>query len=330
MAVFTDLPSEMRNSIYDMLLIGPAPSLGVLGTSRLIHGEAASYYYQNNAFEVSLMSQSETLLPPIPDRYLKYLRRLTINVCLTSSRVHDSARRIEALANTGATLASLTINLISRTSRVLSNRVDDNVLSEDHPIALALHHLLSSSVAQSMRVNLEGVWFAPGLATKLLNEFEGTLEVLTTLSSLERALVGQKTQTHLRALDIDTEAATDRLPSPPASPSPSDLSTALSELDQFSPMEFFDEYTEEVEVDAEADLLIDEPMFDAHDNEEGHEEELTEEDDVADEEMEDIDNFEAILGGLGEIAQQRANEADISYMTNFAPEMLGRWIEGTG
>jgi hypothetical protein len=56
------------------------------------------------------------------------------------------------------------------------------------------------------------------------------------------------------------------------------------------------------------------------------EEELTEEDDINDDDMEDIDSLDAIFANLQDVAHWRANEADVYYATNFAPEMLGRWI----
>lgn len=212
----------------------------------------------------------------------------------------------------------------------MSTTIDDCVLYVTHPLTLALQHFLSSGV-KSARVNLKGVWFAPGLAPKLLREFEGSLEVITCDSSTERALAGQMTQDHLRDLGLDLKDVEDAeylhssdyhgdFPSLPSS-----LSSALSELDTFSPMDHLDEYPEDLQDTTkaeESDSLFDEPMFDMDDVDEGSEEELTEDDDVDDEEMEDINDFETIINNLQEVTHRRVIEKDVCYMTNFAPNML--------
>ncbi|KAJ8111268.1 hypothetical protein OPT61_g6093 [Boeremia exigua] len=338
MATFADLPPELRNSIYEMLLDGSAPNLSVLVTSPLLHEEAASYYYQNSALTIDLPYieiVGETILPSIPDQYLRYIKHLSINMCLSTSMVlqADCARRIKALPDACPTLTNLTINLTSNTSRLLSARIDDSVLAESHSLTLALRHLLSSSAIQSVHLNWDGVWFAPHLATQLTSEFQGRLEILSSASSPERELLGQTTQTHLRGLGADAEEVTDLQLNPSTAPStPASLSSALSELDHFSPIDFLDEDVEDVPRGTKGEKensLSNESESDMQYGEDGIEEELTEEDDVEDEDMEDIDDFEAIMGNFGVVAQRAACEADVCYMTNFAPEMLGGWVEGS-
>ncbi len=337
MAAFIDLPPEMRNSIYGLLLTGSTPDLNVLATSRLLHEEASSYYYQNNVFAIDLPCverMSDRLLPTIPNPSLRYLRYLTINLCLSTSMALqiDSARYIDALADSCPTLISVTINLTSNLSRLLSARVDDMVLSKSHPLTVAIQHLLSSTTIQSVRIDLGGVWFAPHLATRLTSQFEGRLEIHTSKSSPERALLDYTTHTHLHDFGLDTKEAEIVYSLPFAAPStPASLSSALSELDHFSLTEFLDkEFKDEPwEVKSEkVDSVFNDPDFDMQDELDGIEEELTEEDDVADEEMENIDDLSAILENLGDAMQRAASEADVCYMTNFAPEMLGRQIEG--
>lgn len=335
MTTLLGLPPETRNSIYELLLTSSSSDLNVLTASRLLHEEAASYFYQNNAFTVDLpdvATSCATILPPIPDKYLKYSRVLTVKVKLgyvSPADIHKQAQRLTTAAN-HVNLATLTLNLTSNASRVVSTAIDDCVLHATHPLTLALQHFLSSGV-KSVRVNLKGVWFALGLATKLLSEFEGSLEVITCNSSTERALTGQMTRDHLRDLGLDLKDVEDaeylhssdydgNFPSLPSS-----LSSALSELDTFSPMDHLDGNPEDLQDTTkaeESDSLFDDPMFDMDDVDAGSEEELTEDDDADDEEMEDINDFEAIIDNLQEVTCRKVIKKDICYMTNFAPNML--------
>jgi hypothetical protein len=340
MASLMDLPAEVRNSIYNELFSNLVTDVdfSLLTASKLINEEAASYFYQHNAFTVSLPIRTCAckILSPIPNRYLKHIRRFTIDVCLITSRtmVDDCARRIAALADSGATFSTLTLSFRSTTSRMLSNRVDDPVLHAEHPITLALRHILSSNIARSVRIVLDDVWFAPGVASQLAYDSQGSLEVVTSASSTERPLLGQTTQDHLRNLGLEVQDVHDAeylLPSlsdGSLSSMPSPLSSALSEVDAFSPTEFMDEARDEgaenvhdPSKNQNADSLFDEPLFDTD------EDELNEEDDVGDEDMEDIDDIDAILGNMEETMHYCANEADVCYMTNFAPDLLRRWLE---
>ncbi|KAJ4371914.1 hypothetical protein N0V86_008468 [Didymella sp. IMI 355093] len=113
---------------------------------------------------------------------------------------------------------------------------------------------------------------------------------------------------------------------------PSSLSSgfAFSELDTFSPTEYRDTYHENLQYSANEEhpeAFSDDPMFDMDVLYEGSEEELTEDDDVDEEEMEDIDDIEGIVDNLVQVCQQRATDEDVCYMTNFAPNMLRAWSE---
>lgn len=337
MASFMDLPPEMRNSIYERIITSPTSRLALMSASRELHEEVSSYFYQQNVFTIDLPGESNgsTILPPVPDRYLKYLRHLTVNICVTTSDVTRSAERLATLAGRDVALSVLTLNLSSTTSRLLSTRTDDPVLEESHGLTRALEQLLLSSAVTLFRVNLDAVWFAPGLATRLLGAFKGKLEIVTAEKGVERKLLGQTMQTHLRDLGLGEEfdegagspsSTVDTAPSTPDS-----LRSALSELDQFSPVEFFDGDENDVnggerqEKESSGIVLGDVDMLCAADRRE-MEEELTEEDDINDDDMEDIDSLDAIFANLQDVAHWRANEADVYYATNFAPEMLGRWI----
>lgn len=336
---FLDLPSEIRNSVYDRLLTGSTPTLGLLATSKQLHEEAASYFYQHNVFTIDLTAEDTTCvrrLSLVPDRYAKYLRHLTVNICVTGFKAAQFTERLTTLAWQDTTLSILSLNLSSTTSRLLSLRTDDSVLCEEHPLTLALQHILSSGAVQLVRVNLDAVWFAPGLATKLLSEFKGKLEVTTAAGGLERGLLGQARQIYAQDLglnDEDVESLRALPSSPDTAPStPESLRSALLELDQFSPTEFFDEFEKECGGEKKehevASVFVSQEleMQDVNDQRE-EEEELIEEDDIGDEDMEDIDSLEAILSHSQDVSYWRANEADVYYATNFAPEMLGRWME---
>ncbi|KAG9199012.1 hypothetical protein G6514_009113 [Epicoccum nigrum] len=331
MASFMDLPPEMRNCIYNQIITSPTSRLALSSASKEIHEEVSSYFYQHNVFTIDLPGETNgtTILPRVPDRYLKHLRHLTVNICVTAFNSTHSAERLATLAGQDMALSVLTLNLSSITSRLLSTRTDDPVLDESHTLTRALQQLLLSSVVSRLRVNLDAVWFAPGLATKLLGAFEGELEIVTVEKGVERNLLGQTMQSHLLDLGLEGEfdegassssSTVDTAPSTPES-----LRSALSELDRFSPMHFLDEDENDVyEVGLQEKETIGVVLEDVDRSE--MEEELTEEDDINDEEMEDIDGLDAIFTNLQDVAHWRANEADVYYATNFAPEMLGRWI----
>ncbi|KAF1925115.1 uncharacterized protein M421DRAFT_94936 [Didymella exigua CBS 183.55] len=335
MASFFDFPPETRNSIYGLLLTNSTPCLDMLTASRLLHEEAAPYFYYNNDLAIDLTDASSpgaSILPPIPDKCLSYSRVLTINLKLGYIRPCMQAQCLTGLASHCASLTILTLNFTSTASKIVSSTTDECVLDASHPFTLALQHILSSRA--SVRVNLNGVWFAPSLVDKLRSE--GSLEVVTCESSTERAMHGQKTRDHMRDLGLDMQDLEDAGNLQPSayddifSSMPSSLSSALSDLDSFSPTNYLGKDLEDVkdyEEGRESVAFTDEPMFDMVRLGEGSEEVLTKDEDFDDEEMEDIYDIEAIVDKLQKIAYQRLHEMDVSYMTNFAPNMLRKWTE---
>ncbi|KAF9697975.1 hypothetical protein EKO04_004363 [Ascochyta lentis] len=350
---FTDLPAEMRNMVYHGLLPG-SKSLALLRTSKLIHQEAAPYFYQHNLFTISLPathSEGATILPPIANRYLKYLRQLTI--CMTvgrpgSANTQETARSIAALTGIGANLDILNFRFSSKISTLLQSRVDDSVLHNEHPITYALRTLLTFDVAKQVRVELDNVWFATDVIRDLRSEFGERLGVLNTIKgeNIERPLTSRYSTTHLHALGVEEQDAEYlQIECLPSGSTSSSLDSALSELDTFSPMDFLDEEREEIYDLVETEKAgsgfrqlvfgINENEFqleDAKDTRYIHasaldNEELNESDDVDDEEMEGIDDIDAIVGNLEELEMWRVNGKDVCYLTNFAPEVLGRRLE---
>ncbi|KAF3039067.1 hypothetical protein E8E11_002600 [Didymella keratinophila] len=337
MASLFDLPPETRNNIYGWLLTDSSTNLTTLTASRLLHEEAASYFYQNTDVDISLMdvaTSHATILPPFPERYLKYPRVLTVDVRLGhgSVRIREQAKRLTAMADYCTSLTSLTLSFASTASTVVSSTLDEYVLHASHPLTLALRHLLSSGPTRSVRVNLERVWFAPGILDQLMSK--RNLKVSTTESSIERPMYGQENEDHLHELGLGSQEIedTEDLHSEDfdgAFPSmPSSLNTALSELDYFSPTQHLDNIPDFAD-DEHSKPSSDEMMFDVDVLDEGSEEELTEDDDIDDdeemEEIEEIDDIENIVDNLVQVHQQRLTDEDICYMTNFAPNMLRVW-----
>ncbi|KAL1641871.1 hypothetical protein SLS61_009935 [Didymella pomorum] len=334
MTSFFDLPPETRNNIYGSLLNDSSPNLTTPIAFRLLHEEAASYFYENSIININFMDAATsyaTILPPFPDRYLKYSRVLTADIKLGYStwRVREQAQCLTTMAYHCARLTFLILNFVSTASTVVSSTLDEYVLHASHPLTLALQQLLSCGNIRSMRINLERVWFAPGILDQLMSK--GDLKVSTTESTVERPMYGQETQDHLWELGLGSQENEDAEDAQPEdydgafSSRPSSLNTALSELDYFSPSEDLDDLTS-YENDAHSKPSSNEMMFDMDDLDEGSEEELTENDDIGDDEKtEEIDDIESIVDNLVQVHQQRLTDEDICYMTNFAPEMLRVW-----
>lgn len=339
MQSFTALPPELRNTLYTALLTGPTPSLGLLRVSRQLHEECTPFYVQHNAFTLSFPREKPPhthTLPPVPERYVKYLRDLTLNIRLSTaaSAQAECARQLDGLVALGVRLTRLTVNVETTLSPFLAPLVDDTVLTASSPLTHALKRLCASAGCATVR--LKGVWFAPGVAGGLETRGRGGVEVVSSSAAasgdgygaagVERGLLGRGMGAHMRALGLDGEEEGE---------GEEGLRGALEELEMFSPAEFFygedsaDEYAEK-KIEGGDSVLDEEIFFDAQigdEADEGSEEELTEDDDLGDEEMIDVDDFAAILGNLGEVAQYTAVERDVCYLTNFAPGLLGRWSE---
>jgi hypothetical protein len=360
MTQFDNLPAEVRNIVYNQLLRDCHPqqthdALPLFTVSSQIHQESVSYFYKNNAIVITAASPTNdraTILPPIADKYLRFLSRLTVYATIAganSERERRIAGTIASLTTIGAKFEDLYICIDSSLSRLANSRVDDSVLHANHPITLALRQLLNSKVASTIRIELHGVWFAPSIAQDLHAHYGTQLQFVAgkkhimNPSILERSLTGFFASSHLTTLGVDDEVMATAYSSDastahtPAS-LPSSICSALGDLDMFSVTSF----------DLNSDTTADneEPMDDANedsffagidieeweastqaaDQEEQrrHDDmELSEEEDE-EEEIEDVseEDIDAIMGNMEDTAHHIANDADVSYMTNFAPDLL--------
>ena len=331
-------------------------SLALFTVSNQVHLESTSYYYKNNPISIlapsSPTNDSATVLPPIADRYLRFLSRLTVSATIGRAipeRERKIADTIASLATIGAAFEDLEICIQSSLSRLTNSRVDDSILHANHPITVSLRRLLDSGVANVLRLDLHKVWFAPGIAQDLhvrygtRLQFVGDRNAIKDPISMERSLTGVSSSSHLTTLGVDDEVMANACSDDaytPRTPSslPSSICSAFEDLDMFS-VTSFDlnsdttaddegsmEHANEGSLFSGADIEEWEASTQAAEQDEPkHQYDIEiDEDDEEDEEMEDIsqDDMEAIFGNLEETAHHVANDADISYMTNFAPELL--------
>ncbi|KAH8711939.1 hypothetical protein GQ44DRAFT_730997 [Phaeosphaeriaceae sp. PMI808] len=363
MACFSNLPAEIRNILYDDLWRSEsdpqrrnAHELAVFTVSKQLYHESSSYFYQNNTIAIDAFSATTncaTILPPVADKYLRFLRRLTMHTLAappTMPRTLQVAKTITALSDAGACFIELNLLITSPLSHLLNCRVDDSVLHSTHPITVAIRKVLRSKVTETFRIQLENAWFAPGVAYAFQAEFGSQLEffvkgnpVLDT-SLLERPLIGRYSGTHLLALDLDDEDlmginSGDEVwfGSAPSS-LPSSLCSPFADLDTFSVTSF------EMSSDDEEKHCDDPPIKEANADEQPFftEEDIeewsasTQEQDQEEEvlgmmddldvdcEMDDMpqEEVQAIMNNIQEVAHHVANTEDVDYMTNFAPDLL--------
>lgn len=371
MAQWSDIPAELRNSIYDALLSRPQiPSeqlnsndaLSLFSVSKQLHDEASSYFYQENEICIdtpSPMTESATVLPPIADRYLRFLRRLRVRATIgcADAMLHSRiARTICSLASTEAKFDKVHISIQSSLSRLVTSRVDDSVLDQFNPITIALRTLLNSGVAKTVHIHLRGVWFTPFVAFDLGRKYGDSLLFVDENgwrldeSSIQRDPTGNYAATHMAGLGLAMEVA-GGLPSSycvsaPAAPSliSSSVGSAFADMDMFSVSDFERESDGAQSDGAKEHSMISDPFFsdadveeweamtqdfdqqqpgpsDSEDMDTGYDFDSAIDED--DEELEDVtqEDFEAMLDNMEDVAHL-ANEADITYMTNFAPELL--------
>jgi hypothetical protein len=364
MTTFTDLPPELRNAVYDEIHESKRRKpyrrteneLALFTVSKQLHDESTSYFYQNNAMDADVASpttDAATILPPIADKYLRFLRRLAIYATVDvakSPSAQNVGSIIASLATIGANFEQLHIHLRSPFSKLLNSRVDDSVMNADHPITVALRHLLGSGVAKTIFIELKNAWFAPGVAQAFAAPYGTRLQLslanrsMTGPCVMERSLTGFYRSTHLTSLGLDDEdIAASRSPATaPPSSSPvsiaSSLSAAFADLDSFSVSSF--QLGSDDDDDAEKGESTDESnadqgsFFDGIDVEEWAVTEVFEQDDLEDldesmefdedEEMEEMpqEEIDAIMHDIEETAHHAASIADVSYMTVFAPDLL--------
>jgi hypothetical protein len=372
MARFKDLPAEIRNMMYDNLLRGENEThrrdpnqLAMFTVSKQLHQESSSYFYQNNSIAIdapSTTTDTATVLAPVADKYLRFLKRLTIHASMShpsTAATKKVATAIAALSTVGAKFDELNLVLSSPLSNLMNSRVDDSVMGRDHPITTAIQTLLRSGATQVMRVQLQNTWFAPGIASALSTNFSPQLEFYVDgtpaldISTLERPLIGRYSSDHLTTLvpyqeDVGADSWSSQS-SPLSSPASlsSSLCSAFSDLETFSVTDFELSPSEEDPAarvnatergvddgdDNNQPYFSEDPieewsastqeMWDEADAEDA--EELGEEDDLEEEEdMEDVpgDETSAFMQNLREVAHHVANGDDITYMTNFAPDLL--------
>jgi hypothetical protein len=367
MACFENMPAELRNYIYDQLLLDDKPRIfpgrsrgletALFAVSKQFHHEATSYFYQHNEITIGTPSQktsAATILPPVADRYLRFLRRLRICALITEANSISQlelADTISSLAKIGASFEDIHITIQSTLSRLVNPMVDDSVLGIDHPITLALCVLLDSSVAKVVRLYLRNAWFAPCVAQDLEALYGDRILFVNSEGSprgphfVQRLRTGFYLSSHTTVMDLDKENIADvhspenvSIPSTPSS-IPSSVASAFADLDMFSVNEFqvgsddakndeskdgsaneessfsgidIEEWEASTEITEEEDLLEYEDM------------EIDDGDDEEEEGLDDIpqEDIDAIMSNMEETAHHIANEEDITYMCNFAPELL--------
>ena len=180
---------ELRNTIYDLVYqndLSSRASLALMQASRQLHLEVSSHYYARDCFNISCPIEptpGATILPPVNDRYLRFLKEVGIELEVGSAslpRVQETAVTIRNLTTIGAHFDKLTflIQFPSEFSPFLRARFDDMIMDQAHPIAAAIDHVLGSKVSEVAYIILNGAWFAPGVATKLKDRYGARLQFM--------------------------------------------------------------------------------------------------------------------------------------------------------
>jgi hypothetical protein len=365
MANFNDLPAEIRNALYGQLMTEESiaqhrtqNAFAMFTVCKQLHEESSSYFYQHNAIAIdtpSTATSAATILPPVADKYLRFLNRLTLHGLTgqsSMSRTREVATAIASLSCIGAQFSELNILITSSLSQLLNSRVDDSILDDKHPITEAIRTVLQARVAKKFRLQLQNTWFAPGVAHGLQATFGSQIEFYERetrchdISVLERPLVGRYSSVHLTDLGLGDETIADVSHSNNYSSTPSSLRSSLcsafSNLDTFS-VSSWELGSEEAGAQACGDSFkagndaSEHPFFTDDDIEEWSASTTAEgedndgilgdlEDLDEDEEMEDVSQevVQAFMHNMEEVAHHEASEDDVEYMVNFAPELLLR------
>ncbi|KNG50948.1 hypothetical protein TW65_71777 [Stemphylium lycopersici] len=368
MARFDNMPAELRNYVYDQILLENKPRFSprhfrghetsLFTVSKQLHQEATSYFYQHNEITIDIPSpkaSGATILSPVADRYLRFLRRLRIYALITaanSTSQQELADTISSLANIGANFEDIYITIQSTLSRLINPMVDDSVLGIDHPITVALRVLLDSKAAKVVRLHLHQVWFAPCVAQDLEARYGDRILFISWEGSprsphfVQRLCTGFYVSSHMIAMDLDEESIADAhspenlsIPSTPTS-IPSSVASAFADLDMFSVNEFQLRSDDEKNDESKDGSANEESFFSGIDIEEweasteiieenSSEYEEMETDDGDDEEEEDLEDvqqedIDAIMSNMEETAHHIANEADITYCVLYVRITGGR------
>lgn len=355
MSAFTELPAgesvNFCNGLPKQHVQKGSSSNGSapLQISRLTAQESTPVYYPQDSITISFPAHRPgraTDLPPIVGHDSAFCRQLTIHTIITrpnSARTKEAAHRIGTLTKIITPFEILDLKFSSRASKFLQSRVDDAILHTAHPITDALRKILSFGVAALVRVELDNVCFATDVADDLQRLFGDRLDIFTTPEGGEtkRQPTGQYSTTHLEEFGFELRNDQDVECLQEEDSASSSLGSALSDLDMFCPVDFLDEDPQDFQ-DRARFTREDSAFFDMDGDEVawGHntvgagdlhdcnsdDEELDENDDVDDDEMEAIPDIDSVVGNLEEMEMQRVDEKDVCYMTNFAPELLGRWF----
>ncbi|KAF1941711.1 hypothetical protein EJ02DRAFT_193705 [Clathrospora elynae] len=364
---FSDMPAELRNAVYSELLQDTQSckhprrtdnELALFTVSKQLHDESTSYFYQHNGMDIDApthATRTATILPPIADKYLQFLRRLTIYATTAQAKLPVAQRvasTIATLATIGANFEELHILIQSPLSKLINSRVDDSIMDAKHPITVALWNLLESGVAKITRIELKNAWFATGVAQALHAKYDSRLQFLlnaktptTDFVVLERHLTGHFASSHLTSLGLDDNDIADAhcsdagsMRSTPSS-LPSSLCSAFADIDTFSVDSFrlSSDDTSEIGESNDKSDASEQPFFTEDDIEEwqnstqeseeadsGGYEDLEDIDVDEDVEIEDVpqDFIDALMSGMEKTAHHVAAEADMTYITNFAPDLL--------
>ena len=320
---------EICNIIFSQVFdedLSNRDTLELMRASKQLHSEVGSYFYAHNIFNLSapfVPQVRATILPPINDRYLRFLKHIGIDCevgAATLPRVQELASTIRKLTTIGANFQQITflIQFPAAFSSFLQATLDDVVMEEGHPITTALSHLLGSRVSDLVCIVLNGAWFAPGVATALKNRYSGSLKFmqldntvgmieLEDLTVYERPLAGFSSSALRNHFDLDPEDTNELIVTT--------LSIELDCTESIYPHE--DEATASLLVDGNNDGEFKEDEELTHDDDIDMEEDLIPLDDgEMEESMEHLADTDDLL------ADQAQARREISYLVNIAPELL--------
>ncbi|XP_014554934.1 hypothetical protein COCVIDRAFT_103761 [Bipolaris victoriae FI3] len=358
MAEFSDMPAEIRNMVYESLfspsqsqdiveqLCSNRNAFSLFTVSKQIHDETTSYFYQNNNINIHTPSQpteTATILPPIADRYLRFLGRVRVlaTIGAAESSTHAKvANTIASLATIGAKFEHVNIFINSSLSRLVNKMVDDSILDDDHPITVALQKLLDSGVAKVVRVSLPGAWLTPSVAQHLKSQYGDRLLFINPdgspcdVACVEKSKTGVHITRHMATLGLDMEHAysdddgDDEDDQSTPSSITSSFGSALADLDTFSVTSYEASPEDTKNDDSTGDSASGDSFFSEAELEEW---ENSDEDDVqeASSQPEDVEidveeELDEELDGMSDdgFDTVMGNMDDISYLVNFAPELL--------
>lgn len=177
-ANFLDLPSEIRNDIYEKLLVLQEPIIGLMNhwyfglgfggltpglllVNRRIHEEASSLLYAQNCFDFSTYCSNDIseFLKTIGHKNAQYIRNVRLDFPILEnlhqqsvSIESDSAKTLEEIRNACSNLNSITISLISTQDEESKLAANPSIIPE--AIALVDIHLRTIPSLQNIIVEV--------------------------------------------------------------------------------------------------------------------------------------------------------------------------------